>query len=200
MDLLYEAAAAWKKLLDYRYEITWGKSGKLYSIALDFEPCEFYHLAGFPHIKDIAFPVRFPQSKMMDKVLDGVITHDMIMRSACYEKTIRRKLLAVIRLEQMLNSCPRLFKFDPRRLNFYTKITANYLLVDDENDVLFLFTDQEKGGNRIYSKSAFMMDEQDFRINQTELKLLHFNRIDLRTREIHTLYCKPGFSPEPTAM
>ena len=33
MDLLYEAAAAWKKLLDYRYEITWGKSGKLYSIA-----------------------------------------------------------------------------------------------------------------------------------------------------------------------
>lgn len=200
MDLLYEAAAAWKKLLDYRYEIVWGKKGTLHCIFLDFQACEFYHLAGFPHIKDISFPVRFPQSKMMDKVLDKTITQDMIMRSGSYEKTVRRKLMAVIRLEQMLNNCPRVYQFNPRKLNFYTKIEANYLLVDDENDVLFLFAAKEESGNRIYSKSAFMMDKQDFRTNQTELKLLLFRRIDLPTGESHVLYCKPGFSLESTAV
>ena len=200
MDLLYDAAAAWKRLLDYRYEIIWGKKGIQHSISLDFQACEFYHLAGFPHIKDITFPVRFSQSKMMDKVLSRVITQEMIMRSESFERTVRRKLVAVIRLEQMLNGCPRIYQFNPRKLNFHTKITANYLLADDQNGVLFLFADKDKQGNRIYSKSAFMMDTQDFRINQTEMKLLLFRRIDLPTGENHILYCKPGFVPEPAAV
>lgn len=37
MDLLYDAAVAWTKLLCYRYDIICGKKKKLYPISLDFE-------------------------------------------------------------------------------------------------------------------------------------------------------------------
>lgn len=196
MDLLYDAAAAWKKLLDYRYEIIWGKRGTQYSISLDFKADEFYHLAGFPHMKDIQFPVRFPQTIMMEKVLDKVITQEMIQHSQFYEKTVRSKLMALVRLEQMLNNCPNVYQFNPRKLNFFTRITADYLLSDDQNGVLFLFTETVQDGTRTYSKSTFMMDQQDFRTNQTQMKLLMLKRIDAITGESTILYCKPGFSPE----
>lgn len=196
MDLLYDAAAAWKKLLDYRYEIIWGKRGTQYSISLDFKADEFYHLAGFPHMKDIQFPVRFPQTIMMEKVLDKVITQEMIQHSQFYEKTVRSKLMALVRLEQMLNNCPNVYQFNPRKLNFFTRITADYLLSDDQNGVLFLFTETVQDGTRTYSKSTFMMDQQDFQTNQTQMKLLMLKRIDAITGESTILYCKPGFSPE----
>ena len=89
MDLLYTAAIAWSQLLTFRYDIICGKSKKLYPISLDFKEDEFYHLAGFPHIKDIVFPTQFPQSAMLRKVLDGTITEQMISKSEGYEKTVK---------------------------------------------------------------------------------------------------------------
>ena len=109
MDLLFDAAVAWSKLLPYRYDIICGKSKKLYPISLEFKEEEFYHLAGFPHIKDIVFPVRFSQRAMLRKVLDGTITEQMISMSEGYEKTVKSKLLAIIQLEQLLNNCIKEF-------------------------------------------------------------------------------------------
>ena len=95
MDLLYDAAVAWSKLLPFHYDIICGKSKKLYPISLDFKEDEFYHLAGFPHINDIVFPVQFSQCAMLRKVLDGTITEQMISKSKGYEKTAKSKLLAI---------------------------------------------------------------------------------------------------------
>ena len=196
MDLLYDAAVAWSKLLPYRYDIICGKSKKLYPISLEFKEEEFYHLAGFPHIKDIVFPVRFSQRAMLRKVLDGTITEQMISVSEGYEKTVKSKLLAIIQLEQLLNNCAKVYIFDSKRLGFYTKIKAKYLLVDEQNRVVFLFTDTMDAGKTYFSRSTFIMDDQDFRKNQTSRTVLHIKRTQLHTGDMEILYCRDGFSEE----
>ena len=194
MDLLYEAAVAWKLLLQDRYEITYGKSKKLHTIVLEFEPSEFYHLAGFPHAKDIVLPVRGSQTKMLDNVLARKITGAMLEKSTNYESVIKRKLEAIIRLEQLLNSPCQVYLYNPRKLPFYTDIKAKYLLVDEQTQVVFLFTDTEDDGVSCFSRSTFVMGDRDFRINQTKVTVLQIKRIDLSTGNADVIFCKDGFS------
>lgn len=194
MDLLYEAAVAWNRLLQDRYEITYGKSKKLHTIVLEFEPSEFYHLAGFPHAKDIVLPVRGSQTKMLDNVLARKITGAMLEKSTNYESVIKRKLEAIIRLEQLLNSPCQVYLYNPRKLPFYTDIKAKYLLVDEQTQVVFLFTDTENDGASCFSRSTFVMGDRDFRINQTKVAVLQIKRIDLSTGNADVIFCKDGFS------
>lgn len=196
MDLLYDAAVAWSKLLPFHYDIICGKSKKLYPISLDFKEDEFYHLAGFPHIDDIVFPVQFPQCVMLRKVLDGTITEQMITKSEGYEKTVKSKLLAIIQLEKLLNNCSKAYMFDPKRLGFYTKIKAKYLLVDEQSQVVFLFTDTKDAGKTYFSRSTFIMDNQDFRRNQSSMTVLQIKRTQLHTGTTEILFCRDGFSEE----
>ena len=194
MDLLYNAAVAWTKLLDYQFDIICGKSKKLYPISLDFEETEFYHLAGFPHIKDIVFPVQFPQSAMLRKVLERVITEQMISQSESYEKTVKSKLLAIIQLENLLNSCSKVYIYNPDKLPFYTNVKAKYLLVDEKSQVVFLFTDTDEEGETFFSRSAFVMDDHDYRINQSSMTVLQIKKTQLSTGNTCVLFCREGFS------
>ena len=194
MDLLYDAAVAWTKLLDYRFDITCGKSKKLYPISLDFEETEFYHLAGFPHIKDIVFPIQFPKSATLRKVLDRVITEQMISQSENYEKTVKSKLLAITQLENLLSSCSKVYMYNPDKFPFYTDIEAKYLLADEQSQVVFLFTDTDDEGETYFSRSTFIMDDHDFRINQSSMTVLQIKKTQLSTSSKSILYCREGFS------
>lgn len=193
MDLLYDAAVAWNRLLQYRYEIICGKSKKLYPIVLGFEAREFYHLAGFPHMNDIVLPVRTSQPKMHSKVMDRIITGQMIEKSENYDKIIRRKLEAITKLEQLLNGCPKVYLYDRWKLKFYTEIKAKYLLVDEHAQVVFLFADNEGKCTTCFSRSAFVMDDRDFRINQSKITVLQIKRTNLTTGATDVFYSKEGF-------
>ena len=201
MDLLYDAAAVWNRLLGYQYDIICGRKGKQYSILLNFEAGEFHHLAGFPHMKDIVLPVKFSQNKTLSKVLAGAVTEQMIAKSEQYDSIIRRKLEAVIQLEHLLNSRFQVYLFDQRKSSFYTKIQAKYMLVDEETQVVFLFTDTSDGGATYFARSAFVLGDRDFRKNQTKLTVLKITRTELTTSHSDVIYCRAGFScPEPAAL
>lgn len=193
MDLLYAAAKAWSNLLQYRYLIICGKSKKLYPITLGFKAHEFYHLAGFPHIKDITFPTRFSQTKMLDKVLDGSVTQELISKSSNYKNIVERKLYAIINLERLLNNCPDVYLFNRSKLPGYSEIDAKYLFVDIDTQVVFLFTDTEDQGSTYFSRSAFVMDNLDFRTNQSRMTVLKIQRTHVSTGEESIIFCKDGF-------
>lgn len=194
MDLLYDAAVVWNQLLGRKYEIICGRKGKQYTIVLDFEAGEFYHLAGFPHMKDLVLPVKFAQTKALRKVLDRAVTGEMIAKSEQYDSIIRRKLEAVIQLEHLLNSRFQVYQFDPKKSTFYTKIQARYMLVDEETQVVFLFTDTSDGGATYFARSAFVMDNRDFRKNQTKLTVLKITCTELADGTEKVIYCRDGFS------
>ena len=193
MDLLYEAAVAWSALLPFRYDILCGKSKRLYPIALTFEAREFYHLAGFPHMKDIAFPIRFSQAKALDKVLSGVLTEELVRKSNHYEQIIKPKLLAIVQLEKLLNRCPGAYLFSPRRLPFYTDIRATYLLTDEHTNTAFLFTDTANSGQSFFARSAFIMGDRDYRLNQSRMTVLQIDRTNLQTSVVEAIYRREGF-------
>ena len=193
MDLLYDAAVAWKRLLDFKYDIVCGKSKKLNWISLSFEAGEFYHLAGFPHMKDLTFPVRFSRSKALEKVLDRTITGEDVSKSVNYEWTVKSKLEAIIHLEQLLNRCSKVYIYCRERLPFYTDIVAKYLLVDDAEKVVFLFTDKGENAN-FFSRSTFVMKNKDFRANQPRMAVLQIKRTDLRTGEESVMFTHPRFT------
>ncbi|MBR2048837.1 MAG: hypothetical protein IJ960_09615 [Oscillospiraceae bacterium] len=196
MDLLYDAAMVWNHLLGYKYDIVCGRSGVLYPISLDFEASEFYHLAGFPHMKDIVLPVRFSQKQTLSKVLKGTVKESMIVKSDNYEPIIRRKLEALTQLEELLNSPFQVYQYDRWKSPFYTEIRARYLLVDEKTQVVFLFTDTSDGGATYFARSTFVMDHRDFRKGQTKLTVLKINRTELATGREDVIYCREGFASE----
>jgi hypothetical protein len=175
MDLLQQAAVAWKELTEYTYHITYGKSCVLHEIVLGFDRAEFYHLAGFQHLKDIAFPVRFPHARTVDVILSGKLSETDITKSENYE-SIRERLTAITKLKAALDASFTVYQFKPDSLPFHTKITAEHLISAECGDIVFLFTDQEKEG-KAFSKSIFLKRPgRDFRQNQKALAVLKVER------------------------
>ena len=193
MDLLYDAAVAWNRLMGFQYDIICGKKKKLYPVRLTFSSSDFYHLAGFPHMKDIVLPVRFSQSKALEKVLERVITTELVSKSQAYEKTVQYKLTAIVRLERLLNNCPKMYMYNRSLLPFYTNIPAKYLLVEEQTGVVFLFIDRNESDRCFFSRSAFMMDDHDFRQNQPSMTILKISRTDIKTNQAEVLYRRPEF-------
>lgn len=85
----------------------------------------------------------------------------------------------------------------PRRLPFYTDIKASYLLTDEQSRTAFLFTDTADNGSSYYAHSAFIMDDRDYRLNQTRLTVLQIQRTNLQTDETALLYSREGFAHAP---
>jgi hypothetical protein len=195
MDILYSAAQAWQNLLPYRYEITCGKSKKLHRIILVFDLLHFYHLAGFPHLHDIVLPIQFSRAKLLGKILAGDIAQTDIERSGNYQSIVRPKLEALSALEQVLSDCRHAYRFDSKRLPFYTDIKAHYLLTEDGTRVVFVFADANTADDTCFLRSAFIMGGRDFRTNQPKMTVLRITRTNTATGQTDVLYQKQGFAP-----
>ena len=186
MDLLQQAAAAWEELTAYTYRITYGKSGVLHEIVLKFDLAEFYHLAGFQHLKDITLPVRFSHAKAIDVVLSGKLAEADIAKSESYE-SIQERLTAITRLKAALDTSFRVYRFNPDSPPFFTRITAKHLISAECGGVVFLFTDSAEDGTT-FSKSIFLKrPDHDFSQNQKALTIL---KIERENGELICLYSR----------
>lgn len=188
MDLLYQAAQAWLALTSYEYHIVCARKQKLHDLYLRFAPDEFFHVAGFQHLHDIVLPVRFSQAKAMDKVLQGAVTESHIRKSQSYVNSVSPRLLAIVQLEKILDNYFLTYSFDPKKTPGYTRICASYLIAGGDPDVVFLFTDRKNGTKEVFSRSVFLLDQRDYRQNQTKLTLLLLERRNLQTQECTILY------------
>lgn len=100
-NVLYQAAAVWKDLMNYRYILTYGCRNKSYEINLTFSADEFSHLAGFQYLKDISLP-RYNSRKIVDMILSGKITYKAIQKGMQYREMVEPRLLALVRLKEVL--------------------------------------------------------------------------------------------------
>lgn len=102
-DLLYDVADVWKKLLSYRYLITYGYRQQLYEIQLSFSEEDFAHLIGMQYLKDIVLP-RYNSRKTLEKILERKIRIDTIRKSRNYESKILPRLKALVKLQEVLEN------------------------------------------------------------------------------------------------
>ena len=191
MDLLYDAAVAWNRLLQDRYEITYGKNKKLHTIVLEFQTGEFYHLAGFPHARDIQLP-RFNQSKVLKKILEGKITEKMLAKSRNYSAMILPRLQAIIHMENSLDHDFFLYSYRRDLYPFYTSIKADFLLSYHSDEIYFMFI-IKNGSISVQSfdftfVSAFSADSRNYEMNQRRRTILKKTKTNLLSGNSMVIY------------
>ena len=136
-NVLYQAAAVWKDLMNYRYILTYGCRNKSYEINLTFSADEFSHLAGFQYLKDISLP-RYNSRKIVDMILSGKITYKAIQKGMQYREMVEPRLLALVRLKEVLEQDFELFSYVPNLYPFVTKIKADYIISSQNEPTAFV--------------------------------------------------------------
>ena len=182
--LLYDSAA-WKELTEYYYVFTFGYKQKLYTIHLSFPPEKFPHLAGFQYLKDVNLP-RFNPSKTMNMILSGKISHSQIEKGSQYEKSVKPRLEALIRLKETLEQDFQLHSYMPRFYSFTTQIKADYLSSSTTAPVDFIFIIKSSSFGEIsicdfVCCSAFTQTKRDYRENQRPRSILKKERVHIAT-------------------
>lgn len=190
-DILYRAAEVWKELTEYHYVFTYGYKGELHEIKLTFSPEDFPHLAGFHYLKDIALP-RYSPRKTVDMILSGKITYDKVKKGTLYQEYVKPRLLALVRLKEILEQEFDLFSYMPQFYPFVTKIKADYLISSRIEPTAFVFIIRESpSGNAVCDFlccSAFEEGGRDYRANQRSRTLLKKERVHIETQDTVVLY------------
>lgn len=191
MNLLEQAASAWKTILEYRYFFTYGYKKNLYSINLIFSSEDFPHLAGFQYMKDISLP-NYTPAKIADRILEGKITFEQIQAAAQYENMIKPRLEALINLKSSLDNEFKLFSFMPNLYPFRTNIKADYIISSHFNIDSFIFiiqaTPDGKSKCDFLCCSTFEKGERDYETNQRSRTLLKKERLHMPTNILTTLF------------
>lgn len=184
MDILQQSALVWKDLTEYQFLLTYGYKKELHPINLTFSLEDYPHLAGFQYLKDIALP-NYSSKRIVDRILEGKIQLEKIQDAKHYEKMVKPRLEALIRLKESLDEEFTLYSYMPRMYPFFTQIPANYLIASHVNIVSYIFLIQASpDGNAkcdYLCCSAFKKDERDYETNQRSRTLLKKERIHIGT-------------------
>lgn len=169
-------------------------------IPLYFRPIDFYHLSGLHHVKDIDFGLH--RKEYMGEKLMGVLLSkkmdDTLVEKSCFWPKMSDRLTAIIDLRQFLESEFEIYKFSPKKLKFFSFISAKFLLYNEKSgDGLFLFVDEENDEDikTFYCKSIFRKSESDYRVNQSRWTILKKVKRDETGEQLlylHARYKEPS--------
>lgn len=184
MDILQEAAKAWKELTQYRYNFTYGYKKELHSIHLTFSLEDFPHLAGFQYLEDISLP-NYNSSKIVDRILEKKITFEQIKKSSNYINMVQPRLFALIQLKHSLDNDFNLYSFFPKMYPFTTQIKADYLISSHVNISSFVFIIKnsilDNSEYDFVCCSIFEQGERNYESNQRLRTILKKERLHIPT-------------------
>ena len=197
MSLFLDAAVKWASLSDTAYDIIIGHRNLSKTLHISFEPMDFDHLSGIHYASDIDFGLHrreYRGKKLLPALLSKKLDDTQIEKSVHWGK-ISERLCAILNMTKILESDFSIYQFNPRKVNFHSKISAAYLIYCDETQGgIFLFLDEDR--NRFYCKSVFNKDTSDYRINQTRWTVL--KKTKLLGTTLTTLYLHPSFKDTDT--
>jgi hypothetical protein len=196
MNQLLESAQSFLQLCDYEYHYIIGRKGQTKQIILGFSPEDFHHLAGLHKIRDNDFLRTAKRQKVFNSILDGEIT-DEVLASSQYYTEIQDRIALVSKLETLLESSELIFRFSDRKLPFYSRIDADYLLECKLENTVYVFLIACSEENHYRCKSLFYKRTYDYTNGQERYTLLKTVKRNPNTMEETVLYCRPGFeAPE----
>ncbi len=169
MDSLKKAALVFQELLDCEYEIVLGKKKKLYSFVLEFRKQDFFHLAGLQYLKDIP-QLKKSREVIFDEIINGILTEETIKKS-CFFSKIEERIEGLSEIEKILDSNETVFRFYKTKSSF-SNIDAEYFLETKLNDKTnYIFIDRNLL-DKMFCRSFFFNDTNEYRINQIRMFLL----------------------------
>ena len=123
---IFQAANAYKNLLEVEYQIVLGKKGKSISFQIIFEEFHFFHLAGLQHLKDLSRILTESREQIFRRILKGTL-QNQLFESSDYYSEIKNRVDYLIYLEQILDDNKTIFKYNPK-LEAFSAIQAEFLL------------------------------------------------------------------------
>lgn len=177
-----KCAASYQRLMDYEYQFTLGRKGKLTKITLQFPTVNFHHLAGLHKLKDTHIS-RANRNTVFYQILDGRITYDTITKSR-YLPEIQSRLASLSYLESLLDENQIIFRYNPQ-IYPHSAIKSEFLLKMGNGTTLsitFLFLDQSEQGI-YFCRSFFPMEKTDYTKGQMQYTLLKKEKHNLKTGE-----------------
>lgn len=115
------------------YEFHVSEKRKIKRILLDFSQKDFFHLAGFQHLKDISLPRN--RAKTVEYILNRKITDETLLKSKYYyrrekdEKNIRGRIGELRYLEEYLDTNNIIKIFSTKEIFcLHSTIDAEYII------------------------------------------------------------------------
>ena len=199
MSLFLDAAEKWSNLLDVTYSICIGHKGQNKILQLVFREDDFDHLSGMQYVKDVDFKLHrneYRGRKLLQAVFSNKIDPTLIEKSAEWPR-ISCRLNGIQNIREFLNSDFKIYEFSARKLPFFSKISASYVLYNSElKEGLFLFLD--KDASHYYCKSIFMDEMQNYTANQTNWVVLKKDMVE--NGSVTCLYLNPSYKEEVSTM
>lgn len=151
------------KLINTRYEFHVSEKRKIKKIVLDFSQRDFFHLAGFQHLTDIALP-RNRNTTTRD-ILTGRITEQILSKSKNYANTIKDgkgiedRICELRYLEEYLDTDNMIKIFSIKDTPFlFSDIVADYVIestISKRNKTVYIFLKERREESGIYCVVSF---------------------------------------------
>ena len=151
---ILECLTSFSKLLDTHYTIHLGRAGKTISFEIGFTKHDCYHLMGLHYLEDRR------DNRGRNYIFDGLLTsadaRKHIATSSFIDDNVRDRILFTGMLETLLDDNDTIFRYNPKRLQFFSRIKAEYLLNNTAHDrEVFIFLDKREGSDERFCRSIF---------------------------------------------
>lgn len=152
-------------MTNVEYEFHVSDKRKIKKLFLNFSPKEFFHLAGFQHLIDIALPRN--RNTTIKDVLAGKITDQILSKSKYYvntikdEKNIRDRICELQHLEEYLDTNNIIKIFSIKDTPFlYSDIDAEYVIessISKRNKTVYIFLKKRREQSGVYCIVSFFV-------------------------------------------
>lgn len=182
------------KLLDTTYVFHLGRAGKHMRFSLDFSKEDCYHLMGLHYLKDRKD--NRGRNYIFDELMESEDARAHMAMSEFIDENVRDRIHFTSLLETMLDDNHTIFRYNPKRLRFYTMIEADYLLENfPENREVYLFLDKRTTSAYHFCRSIFPKKDRDYTDGQAKWTLLYKEKTKAKG-EPTVLYRHIGYNPE----
>ncbi|MBR1559385.1 MAG: hypothetical protein IJ646_03995 [Clostridia bacterium] len=201
MDSIYECAKSFRGLLTTRYLFVVSKRRTAIQFTLDFMETDFYHLAGFQHLDDIA--IERDRNRTLDLIDRRVITDGLLAKSRFYRDVprveysdVKRRIEALCRLEQYLDARNYIKVFAVTDARSISLIGAEYVIKSSLRgapDPVYIFLRRRRESDN-YCVASFFPEKN----NAYGGEMLHWMlKLKITATEAVELYRHPGYTAKP---
>lgn len=192
-EKLYNCVKAFNDLLDIRYHIVLGKAGRTAEFIVSFDKSDCHHLMGLHYLHDRTD--RRGRNIIFDELLSSDEIREYYSTSDFWSDELEERVLCTTNLGKILDDENTIFRFNSKRLQIYSKITAEYLMeyISEELEGTnitdaYLFIDKRNNSDERYCKSVFAKGERDYTLRQAKWAMLYKEKEHISTGKREVLY------------
>lgn len=199
MNMIYECAAKFAILLDYKYRFIVSQKRKCKQLILDFHASDFFHLAGLHYLTDITIPRN--RNAVLNNIIEKkIITDSLLYKSHFFtnplpDKNIKSRIEELRFLEEYLDSDNIIHIYSTKNNKYLQSfIEADYIIESQfkhTHDIVYIFLKQRSENPDFFCVSSFFKKDK---IAYSGEKLYWMLKEKIYPNQCITLYRHPNFS------